>query len=461
MGADDTAVMGLTTVGETDPSSEGPTQGQGPGLGLGLGSGSTQGQGLGQGSGSRSNNNAIEDGLGLSTAGGAGLTGDFFDRPFVPRMMESGVVPVHPYAHTPISYLHTPILSLSLSHPLMSEPSNTSTLCASYNVATEDSSALAAQSLLLVTLKSGIDDPQLASVRHTAVASKQDLGLVRIPVGAAVEVHPHTLLTPTHPHTLLIAHPINTHIPYQHHIISCTPTHPITPYKTVKHPTSTHTDNTPFVYPLSNPHNCHLPPPPPLYYTLLTQVQGLKTRAGLQYKTHCPMYFHYYSLIINPPPKPPPQVQGLKTRAGLQYNGVTGVVVTSTNGGGSDGASDSTTAGGAGASGSASANASANASASATASGGNNNRVGVRLDAPYSGKVLSCKVEHLIYVEDEDDDDDEDDEDDDDEDEDDEGEGRDGRRKGDVARAARLLGISLPQLGDMSYYHIMPYQPIY
>ena len=86
MGADDTAVMGLTAVGETDPLSEGTAQG--PGLGLGLGSGSAQGQGQGLGQGSGSNNNAIEDGL--STSGGAGLTGDFFDRPFVPRMMESG-----------------------------------------------------------------------------------------------------------------------------------------------------------------------------------------------------------------------------------------------------------------------------------------------------------------------------------------------------------------------------------
>ena len=50
----------------------------------------------------------------------------------------------------------------------------------------------------------------------------------------------------------------------------------------------------------------------------------------------------------------------------------------------------------------------------------------------------------MIYVEDDDDDDDDDD-DEDDEDEDGEGFGR--GRKGDVARAARLLGISLPQLG--------------
>ena len=61
-------------------------------------------------------------------------------------------------------------------------------------------------------------------------------------------------------------------------------------------------------------------------------------------------------------------------------------------------------------------------------------------------KVLSCKLEHLIYVEDDDDDEEEDDDDDAVEDEeDDEGFGR--SRKGDVARAARLLGISLPQLG--------------
>ena len=57
---------------------------------------------------------------------------------------------------------------------------------------------------------------------------------------------------------------------------------------------------------------------------------------------------------------------------------------------------------------------------------------------------MSCKLEHLIYVEDDDDDDDDED-DEDDEDEDGEGFGR--GRKGDVARAARLLGISLPQLG--------------
>ena len=51
----------------------------------------------------------------------------------------------------------------------------------------------------------------------------------------------------------------------------------------------------------------------------------------------------------------------------------------------------------------------------------------------------------MIYVEDDDDDEDEDD-DAVDEDEDDEG-GFGRNRKGDVARAARLLGISLPQLG--------------
>ena len=52
----------------------------------------------------------------------------------------------------------------------------------------EDTSALAAQSLLLVTLKSGMDDPQLASVRHTSTVSSEGLALVRIPIGAAVEV---------------------------------------------------------------------------------------------------------------------------------------------------------------------------------------------------------------------------------------------------------------------------------
>ena len=63
-------------------------------------------------------------------------------------------------------------------------------------------------------------------------------------------------------------------------------------------------------------------------------------------------------------------------------------------------------------------------------------------------QVLSCKVEHLIYVEDEDDEDEDDDDDDDNEEEDDEeGRGQGRGRKGDVARAARLLGISLPQLG--------------
>ena len=57
-------------------------------------------------------------------------------------------------------------------------------------------------------------------------------------------------------------------------------------------------------------------------------------------------------------------------------------MVTSTNGGGSDGAGDSTAAGASG-----SGSATANASGSGSAGGGNNNRVGVRLDAPYSGKV--------------------------------------------------------------------------
>ena len=60
----------------------------------------------------------------------------------------------------------------------------------------------------------------------------------------------------------------------------------------------------------------------------------------------------------------------------------------------------------------------------------------------YRNKVLSCKLEHLIYVEDDDDDDDAVDED-----EEDDGQGFGRSRKGDVARAARLLGISLPQLG--------------
>ena len=113
-------------------------------------------------------------------------------------------------------------------------------------VASEDSSALAAQSLLLVTLKSGIDDPQLASVRHTAVASTQDLALVRIPVGAAVEVQGlktyqqsyHTLhhFTPTHP--------INnhTHTPRYH-------THAIR-HAHIGHPTATRAELfTPIVSP--------------------------------------------------------------------------------------------------------------------------------------------------------------------------------------------------------------------
>ena len=131
VGADDTAVMGVTAVGEINPHDL-QDQGQGQGNASTQGLGVTQGQGLGLGL----TNGAIEDG-----SGGVGLTGDFFDRPFVPRMMES-----------------------------------------------EDSSALAAQSLLLITLKSGMDDPQLASVRHTSTVSSEVLGLVRIPVGAAVEV---------------------------------------------------------------------------------------------------------------------------------------------------------------------------------------------------------------------------------------------------------------------------------
>ena len=82
---------------------------------------------------------------------------------------------------------------------------------------------------------------------------------------------------------------------------------------------------------------------------------------------------------------------------------------------------------------------------------------GVRLDAPFAGKVLSCRLENLVYVEEEDEeDDDDDDEDDEEEDEDaDAEEGRKGKKgKGggsglgkDVVRAARLLGVPLPQLG--------------
>ena len=58
--------------------------------------------------------------------------------------------------------------------------------------------------------------------------------------------------------------------------------------------------------------------------------------------------------------------------------------------------------------------------------------------------MLSCKPENLLYIED-DDDDDEEDEDDDamDEGED----GPVGGRKGDLARAARLLGVPLATLG--------------
>ena len=62
-------------------------------------------------------------------------------------------------------------------------------------------------------------------------------------------------------------------------------------------------------------------------------------------------------------------------------------------------------------------------------------------------------MEHLIYVEDDEDEEEEDDEDDEDEDEEEEGGGQGRSRKGDVARAARLLGISLPQLGR---YHVTP-----
>ena len=62
--------------------------------------------------------------------------------------------------------------------------------------------------------------------------------------------------------------------------------------------------------------------------------------------------------------------QGLKTRAGLQYNGVTGVVVTASTSTGNNGSGSDIDSGSGGGS-----------------SGGNNNRVGVRLDAPYAGKV--------------------------------------------------------------------------
>ena len=69
-------------------------------------------------------------------------------------------------------------------------------------------------------------------------------------------------------------------------------------------------------------------------------------------------------------------------------------------------------------------------------------------------KVLSCKLEHLIYVEDDDDDEEDDDDAVDEEEDDEEGFGR--RRKGDVARAARLLGISLPQLGTILLLFPLP-----
>jgi len=58
--------------------------------------------------------------------------------------------------------------------------------------------------------------------------------------------------------------------------------------------------------------------------------------------------------------------------------------------------------------------------------------------------MLSCKPDNLLYIEDDEDDDD----DDDDEDAMEEGEdGPVGGRKGDLARAARLLGVPLATLG--------------
>jgi hypothetical protein len=58
--------------------------------------------------------------------------------------------------------------------------------------------------------------------------------------------------------------------------------------------------------------------------------------------------------------------------------------------------------------------------------------------------MLSCKPDNLLYIEDEDDDDDEEEDDD----AMDEGEdGPVGGCKGDLARAARLLGVPLPILG--------------
>jgi len=57
--------------------------------------------------------------------------------------------------------------------------------------------------------------------------------------------------------------------------------------------------------------------------------------------------------------------------------------------------------------------------------------------------MLSCKPDNLLYIED-----DEDDDDDEDEDAMEEGEdGPVGGRKGDLARAARLLGVPLATLG--------------
>ena len=87
VGVADTAVMDLTTVGEVDHDRE-ADKGQGNAQGQGLGLASGQGLGL--------TNGAMQDG-----SGGSGLTGDFFDRPFVPRMMESGTL-THPnnYNHT-------------------------------------------------------------------------------------------------------------------------------------------------------------------------------------------------------------------------------------------------------------------------------------------------------------------------------------------------------------------------
>jgi len=90
-------------------------------------------------------------------------------------------------------------------------------------------------------------------------------------------------------------------------------------------------------------------------------------------------------------------VSGLRSRAGMQYNGLTGVVVSTLE---------------------------------------NDGRQGVRLNAPFSGKVLSCKPSNLSFCE----------EDDDEEDPEEEEDVADNKQDELIVRAARLLGLTLTQI---------------